>query len=139
VLSAVLEQPLDVETSEALSEGDRLLRAAVELVQTVVGAEPERAPRLENGAHRNRVTGRQREVAEDVVVAIVTAEAHRRTDPQDMLAILVDREDLVVGEAGRVVGAMPIHGEGVSVVAIHSLLRAEPDEAVAVLHQRRHQ
>src|SRR6185436_7070988 len=53
MLAAVLEQPLDVEASETLPEWDGLPRGAVELVEAIVGAEPERASRLENGADGN--------------------------------------------------------------------------------------
>src|SRR4051812_16145617 len=108
MLSAVLEQTLDVERRELPAIRGRLAGCAIELEQAACGADPERAPRFENGADLDGVGAGDAEVVERVALAIVAAESRGRAHPESLLRVLVDRERVAVRETGGVAVALPV-------------------------------
>ena len=136
MLSAVLEQALYVQRAKLASVPRRLSRGTVEREETFRRAKPERALRLEDGIHLNRVGAGDVEVPEGVVLPIVAAEPRGGPDPDRLLRVLVDRERVVGGEARRVSGAIAVDREPVAVVAVQPFRRAEPHEPTTVLMNR---
>ena len=133
MLAAVLEETLDLERGQLTAVRRRLACRTIELVEAARGAQPERALRLENCADLDRVGRDDAKVLEGVALAVIAAEASGRAHPECLLRVLVDREGVAGGEAGRVAVAMTVDGESVAVVAVQALGGAEPHETAAVL------
>ena len=58
-----------------------------------------------------------------------------RADPDVAITIFHQRVDGVVTERNGIVGIVFVDGEGVTVVTIEAVLRADPHEAAAVLQK----
>ena len=64
---------------------------------------------------------------------VVTVQPTFTTDPQPAAGVLVQRLYVVVEQAVRVAGIVLEDGDAVTVEAVQAGLRADPDEALAVL------
>jgi hypothetical protein len=61
-----------------------------------------------------------------------------RAQPQITLRVFQDSIDVVSAEADRVRQVMAIDGKGIRIVLIEPVLRADPQEALAILQNRIH-
>jgi hypothetical protein len=128
--AAVLGDGLDrlADHGGAAGVARRLPTRLVELIEAVVGTEPEGAVLRVRHAQHLPLTG-DRIGAEALVRAIVSAHAGARADPEDAVAVLGDEVDVVAGERRAVVADLPEVPDRVAVEAVQPSARAEPHEA----------